>query len=122
MAAGMLAVQAALLAPLAVITGAAQLPRLEASTVNLVLIGIALMSSAFYFSAFELQRRAGPVFISQLGYVISLGTLAIGIFAFGERPSAWVWLSVLAMMGGIALVTRARRRLESSNSSSQPAH
>lgn len=119
MAAGMLATQAVLIGPFAFVAGAIPRPTLEPSAVNVVLIGIALLSSAFYLSAFELQRRAGPVFISQLGYVISLGTLAIGIFAFGERPSAWVWLSVLAMLGGIALVTRAGRRLESSNSSSQ---
>lgn len=117
MAAGMLATQALLIAPFAVATGAIPRPTSEPSAVNVVLIGIALLSSAFYLSAFELQRRAGPVFISQLGYVISLGTLAIGVLALGERPSAWVWLSVLAMTGGIALVTRAGRRLETSNSS-----
>lgn len=112
-----LATQLLLIAPFAVATGAIPRPTSEPSAVNIVLIGIALLSSAFYLSAFEWQRRAGPVFISQLGYVISLGTLAIGVLALGERPSAWVWLSVLAMTGGIVLVTRAGRRLETSNSS-----
>jgi drug/metabolite transporter (DMT)-like permease len=125
MAAGMLAMQALLITPVAFASGAVRLPSPELSAVNVVLAGIALLSSVFYLSAFEMQRRAGPVFVSQLGYVISLGSLVIGVFILGERPSAWVWLSALAMLGGIALVTRAGRQPDDTNSSandSQPVN
>lgn len=65
------------------------------------------MTATFYAGAFELQRRGGAVVTGQLGYVITLASLAIGVLVFGERvpPSTWIGaglaiLGVLLVLGG----------------------
>lgn len=106
MAAGMLLTQTVVAAALAMATGSELLPPTGNYGVCAALAAVGLLSSLFYLTAFELQKRAEPVFISQLGYIISLGSLLIGITVFGERPSIWIWIAVIAIVSGIALVTR----------------
>ena len=55
-----------------------------------------------------LVGRGGPVFASQVGYVVTLSGVFLGMVALGERHSAWVWLSLALMLAGLALV-RPRR-------------
>jgi drug/metabolite transporter (DMT)-like permease len=47
---------------------------------------------------------AGPVFAAQVGYVVTLSGVALGIGFLGESHSAWVWLSLGLMLVGLALV------------------
>lgn len=55
---------------------------------------------------FELQRVAGPVYLSQIGYVMAATSLAIGTFVFGERYGLLVWLAAAIIVAGILLVNR----------------
>lgn len=56
-----------------------------------------LASTLMYVAFFALQRAAGPVYLSQIGYVgAAMGVLA-GLVIFGERPG-------LAVAGGVALI------------------
>ena len=48
--------------------------------------------------------RAGPVFAAQVAYVVTLTGVFLGMLFLGEQNSAWVWLSLVAMLGGLALV------------------
>lgn len=106
MAAGMLLTQSLVATALTMTTGSEWLPPAESYGVCMALAAVGLLSSLFYLTAFELQQRAEPVFVSQLGYVISLGSLLIGFTVFGERPSVWIWIAVFAIVAGLALVTR----------------
>ncbi|HEX4856036.1 MAG TPA: DMT family transporter, partial [Limnobacter sp.] len=67
--------------------------------------GLALASGAFYLISFELQRRTSPVFVGQLGYVIALCSLLIGIVFFDERPSLWVWTGAALIALGVYWVS-----------------
>jgi drug/metabolite transporter (DMT)-like permease len=49
--------------------------------------------------------RAGPLFASQVGYVVTLAGVFWGMLLFGESHSAWVWVSLVTMLAGLALVT-----------------
>ena len=47
---------------------------------------------------------AGPVFAAQVGYVVTLTGVFLGMAVLGETHSAWVWLSLVTMLAGLALV------------------
>lgn len=55
---------------------------------------------------FELQRVAGPVYLSQIGYVMAAVSLAVGTFVFGERYGLLVWIAAAVIVAGILLVNR----------------
>ena len=57
-----------------------------------------------------LLGRAGAVFSSQIGYVVTLTAVAIGIVVLDERPAATVLLAVPLMLAGVALVQPRKPR------------
>ncbi len=114
-AAGMLAVQALALAPIAVAAEAVVVPQVPLDAADGALLALAAIASGVYVVSFALQRRAGPVMVSQMGYVITVATLLIGLTVFGERYSAWVWLAVALVFAGVYLVTRRPRFAACSN-------
>lgn len=62
-----------------------------------------------YITYFELQRRGGPVYLSQIGYVITITGVAIGVVVLGEHLTWWVWAALGAMFAGLALVNAQQR-------------
>lgn len=108
MSAGMLAMHTVIIGPIAATSGQIPFP---VSPASWALLGsLAVTSGVLYLSFFELQRRAGPIYVGQLGYVISLGALAIGAIAFGERAGAAELFAALLTVIGIILVSRQGAR------------
>ena len=70
---------------------------------------IALSSTLAYMMFFYTIRTAGPVFASQCAYIVTISGILWGIVIFSEVHTIWVWLSVVVMMAGLALVTPAAR-------------
>lgn len=68
------------------------------------LVAVALTGFA-YLAFFELQRTAGPVYLSQSGYVVTLVGMGFGLVAFGETYSASVWAGVALILAGVLSVT-----------------
>ena len=58
---------------------------------------------------FEIIRRVGPLFWSQIGYVAVASGIAWGAAVFGERLSVGIWLGAGLMGVGLALVNRGVR-------------
>ena len=56
-----------------------------------------------------LISRAGPVFAAQVGYIVTLAGVFLGIIVLGEQNSVWVWGSLALMMVGLALVQPRER-------------
>ncbi|HKK29203.1 MAG TPA: DMT family transporter [Alphaproteobacteria bacterium] len=82
-------------------------PPVWPSWYGLVWMGIA--SSAAYVLYFQIIRMAGPVYMSQVGYVVvTVGVLA-GMAVFGERHSFWVWLGIGLMLAGVTLLNIGQR-------------
>ncbi|WP_112664689.1 DMT family transporter [Microvirga flavescens] len=78
------------------------------ATPLLALIQAAL--NALQFLMFmRLQKAAGPVYVSQVGYVATAFGLASGALVFGETYSPWIWIASITIVLGVLVVNSARR-------------
>jgi len=107
LAAGMLSVQGLWLIPLTLLLGQFQLPSLDPQQAASIGIPLALIAGISYLCTFALLRLSGPVYLSQLGYVITSVTVGIGILFFNEQYSLADWLAIGLIFIGI-LLTRER--------------
>ncbi len=96
-----------MLVPAAAATGS--WPQLgPAGTVELALVLLSSLHLCAYGGFVWLIGRGGPVFAAQVGYVVTLSGVFLGMVVLGERHSPWVWLSLALMLTGLTLV-RPRR-------------
>jgi drug/metabolite transporter (DMT)-like permease len=105
-AALLLVLQALFLVPAAVMSGQFVVPSLALHAADAPLLTAGALTTGFYLGAFELQRRGGPVVVGQLGYVITIASLAIGMVLFDERHTLGTVVAVAAVLAGVALVNR----------------
>ena len=70
----------------------------------MALFGIALCSTAAYMMFFKTIQMSGAVFASQCAYIVTLSGVAWGVLLFSEQITIWLWLSIFAMLIGLALV------------------
>jgi drug/metabolite transporter (DMT)-like permease len=68
-----------------------------------------VVSAVTFVLFFRLQRVAGPVYLSQIGYVITATGLLSGMVLSGESYPLLVWLAVALIAAGVVLTTRAQR-------------
>lgn len=64
------------------------------------------MSALAFTLLFVLLRIAGPVYFSQVAYLVTLFGIGIGMLAFQERFDFWFWISLVVIFVGILLVNR----------------
>lgn len=84
------------------------LPAFSAESADWTLPAAMLFAGLSFLPYFELQRVAGPVYLSQIGYVIAATGLAVGALIFNEHYSLIVWLAVAVITVGIVLVNRRK--------------
>lgn len=72
--------------------------------VEWALFGLGVINAIGYSLKFHLIDAAGPVFTSMTTNLVTLFGVFWGIVIFGEQHSAWIWLSLAAMMAALALV------------------
>ena len=101
---GMLASASVLSTPLVLSTGHFYPLFAEPGIADWAMLGQIAISCVAYILFFEIIRRAGPVFVSQVGYVVNLFGLGWGYLIFAEQHSAWVWAAVLTVLLGVMLV------------------
>ena len=70
----------------------------------MALIATTILHIGAYGGFVWLIVRAGPVFAAQVGYIVTLTGVFLGMAVLGENNSSWVWLSLVAMLAGLALV------------------
>lgn len=106
---GMLTVQGMGLFVLNLVLGNFQLalPAFQESGLLLTMLG--LMAGASYLSSFNLLKVGGPVYLSQMGYVISAVTLLAGIVLWGEQYDSNDLLSMVLIISGVLLTTLTNR-------------
>jgi drug/metabolite transporter (DMT)-like permease len=78
--------------------------------VEWAIVGMGAISAVAYGLFIYLISTAGPVFASQTAYMVTLFGVIWGMVIFGERHSVWIWLSLIAMLIGLALVTPRRHK------------
>ena len=75
---------------------------------ELALITIGVFHAIAYTGYIWLVGAAGPVFSSQISYVVTLAGVVTSALVLGETYSAWVWAALALMIGGLALVQPRR--------------
>lgn len=75
--------------------------------VEQALIGASLLHAAAYSGYIWLVGRAGPVFTSQIAYVVTLLSVLASMAFLGERYSLWIWAAVACMLAGLWFVRPA---------------
>ncbi|MEJ2143337.1 MAG: DMT family transporter, partial [Gammaproteobacteria bacterium] len=80
---------------------------------GLILTVLGLMAGASYLSSFNLLKVGGPVYLSQMGYVITLVTLLAGIVIWGEHYDRNDLLSMGLILLSVLLMTLTQRTQQS---------
>lgn len=78
--------------------------------VEWAIIGMGAISAVAYGLFIYLISYAGPVFASQTAYMVTVFGVIWGMLIFGERHSVWIWLSLIVMLIGLALVMPRRHK------------
>ena len=104
-ACGMNVMAILLLGPLAIAFDQMFLPNLPFAKLEWSLIGLGGISAIAYTLYVLTVKRYGPVFASQVGYLVTISGVFWGMAIFGEVHSTWVWASLALMMIGLALVS-----------------
>lgn len=72
------------------------------------IIAISALHICAYFGFIWLIGQGGPVFASQVGYVVTGSGVVLGMIVYGERHSPWIWVALALMFAGLALVKPRR--------------
>ena len=105
LAMGMNLMAAVALLPITILTDSFFSPSFPLQNVDYAVIGLGLITVVAYTMFVLSVALFGSVFSSQVGYIVTLTGVFWGMFIFGENPSLWIWLSLFAMIIGLALVT-----------------
>jgi drug/metabolite transporter (DMT)-like permease len=106
-AAGAMTAGAVLLGAAALTTGAVQGLGTVLTVWPVALMHAAASASGFLLF-FVLQRIAGPVYTSQVGYVATAVALAAAALVFGEPIALLVYAAVAVIVAGVVLVSTSR--------------
>jgi drug/metabolite transporter (DMT)-like permease len=71
-------------------------------------VAISFLHIGAYFGFIWLIGQAGPVFASQVGYVVTASGVILGMLFYGERHSPWLWAALALMFAGLTLVKPKR--------------
>ena len=68
------------------------------------IMAITALHVVAYSGYLWLMGRAGPIFTSQVGPVVTVAGVVFSAWFLGEENSAWIWLSLVLLVGGLMLV------------------
>ena len=108
LAIGMLSVQGLALLLINAATGNLDFSVLENRDALLTLALLSLLAGASYLSTFHLLREGGPVYLSQMGYVISVVTMLAGIMLWSESYDSNDLVSMGLIFVGVLMTTVIR--------------
>ncbi|WP_112662976.1 DMT family transporter [Microvirga flavescens] len=69
----------------------------------------AALNACQFLMFMRLQQMAGPVYVSQMGYVGTATGLVSGALFFGETYSPWIWAASATIAAGVLVVNSDRR-------------
>lgn len=102
--AGIMSIATVLLLPITLLVDGWMAPAYPFQAVEWSIIAMGLINVVAYGLFILLVTLSGPVFASQMGYVVTLAGVAWGMLVFGERHSVWFWGALVLMMLGLGLV------------------
>ena len=93
------------LLPIAVISDSLFMPSFPPEAVDYAVTGLGIITAVAYTMFVISVTKYGSVFSSQVGYLVTLAGVFWGMLIFDESHSIWIWLSLITMIFGLALVT-----------------
>ncbi len=69
-----------------------------------VSVAMLLVNALSYTLFLYVLRHTGPVFAAQATYVTTITGVLWGMALFGETHALWVWIALVALLAGMALV------------------
>lgn len=75
------------------------------------IFGISVLHVFAYAGYLWLMGRAGPIFSSQVGPVVTVAGVLLSALFLGESNSSWVWLSLVLLVAGLLLVQPRERKV-----------
>ena len=90
--------------PLAVVTDQFFVPSLYNKPLLFSVISLSLITASCYAIFIFLIGRAGSVFASQVGYIVTFFGVLWGIILLNEAHSSFVWISLIFIVIGVFLV------------------
>ena len=63
-----------------------------------------------FFCLYEVIRMAGPIFFSQIAYIIIFTAVIWGYLLFDENHSSWAWIAILLMFIGLVLANYSAQK------------
>ncbi len=82
----------------------------EASLVSALIMMHGLIAAVAFTLFFVLVRIAGPVYFSQVAYLVTFFGIAIAMVVFDERYSLWHWAAFVLTVTGVILVNRSQKQ------------
>ncbi len=104
-ACGMHIVATIILAPVMIFMDQTFLPSLPFGALEWSVISLGVITATAYTMFVMTIAMAGPLFASQVGYVVTLAGVFWGMAIFGETHSQWIWASLFLLMIGLTLVS-----------------
>ena len=101
----------------ALFTGALSQTLSTSIELTLTVFGLGLIGATAYACFIYTVRVSGPIFASQVGYLVTICGIVWGIVIFGEAHSAWIWAAFVLMMLGLLCVSPRETSLDYRNSS-----
>ena len=68
------------------------------------IVGMAAINVFSYWLFIYLVTATGPIFATQMAYLVMVSGVLWGMLIFGESHSAWIWGALAVMLAGLALV------------------
>lgn len=112
LASGMNLTAALILLPLTAITDQFFMPSAAFGMLERSLLALSLVSVAAYATFFWIINIAGPVFASQVGYIVTVTGVFWGVIIFADTYPGMVWLALAIMLAGLGLVTPRREKTQ----------
>ena len=82
---------------------------LPVTTLTWTILGISLIGATAYTLFVLTIANSGPLFASQVAFLVTISGVLWGMLIFGETHSSWVWLSLILMLIGMSLVSPKRK-------------
>ena len=105
LACGMHVTASIFLALTAKATGSFFFLKIPIGSLELIILGMAVINASAYALFVICIEKFGPLFASQVGYIVTLAGVFWGLVIFDESHSIWVWVSLLTMLIGLMLVS-----------------
>lgn len=83
---------------------------IEPATRELILVAYAVATGTAFLLFYQIVTRAGSVYLGQVGYLVTLFGVGWGVLFFDETTTIWLWVAILVVGAGVAMVNLGKRK------------